>query len=114
MPCRKEAMPDKRERERRPAPIPYRPPKGRTEELRALVAASGLSTNAFITHCVFGRRRIALKLFARLLTETARIGDLLGDLAAAGADEHGAALDAAQQELAQIRAALLRGMGRLP
>lgn len=102
---------------RRPAPIPYRPPKDRTAEFHARVAASGLTTNAFITERIFGRgrrQRAALRMLARLLDETARIGSRLDDIAAAGVEDHMPALDAAQQELAQIRAALLTEMGRSP
>lgn len=108
-------MPDKRTHTRRPAPIPYRPPKGRTEELRALVAASGLSTNAFITACVFGgpRHRSITQSLSKILDRTAQIADLLHELSIAGT-ANAKALEAAQDELLELRAALLLAMGRKP
>jgi len=114
-PCRKEAMPDKHAQTRRPAPIPYRPPQGRTEELRALAAASGLSTNAFITACVFGdlRRRSTAEPLSESLDRTAQIADLLHDLSIAGAAD-AKALEAVQDELSALRAALLTVSGRKP
>lgn len=108
-------MPDKRTHKRRPAPIPYRPPKGRTEELRALVAASGLSTNAFITACVFGRlrQRSTTQLLSEILDRTAQIADLLHELSIADA-ANAEALEVTQDELSELRAALLLAMGRKP
>jgi len=93
-------MPDKRSQTRRPAPISYRPPKGRTAELRALVAASGLSTNAFITACVFGRtrHRSTAEPLSESIDRTAQIADLLHELSIAGA-ANAKAIQAAQDEL---------------
>lgn len=108
-------MPDKRTQEGRSAPISYRPPKGRAEELHALVAASGLSTNAFITACVFGRlrRRSTTQLLSEILDRTAQIADLIHELSIAGTT-NAKALEAAQDELNALRAALLTLMGRRP
>lgn len=102
---------------KRPAPIPYRPPKGREAELHAHIAASGLSTNAYITACIFGRSRqrpAEQQMLARLLRQVGQIGDQLHELTLAGTDQHALALEAAQQDLAEIRAALLTLMGRGP
>lgn len=106
-------MPDKHTDTRRPAPISYRPPKGRTEELRALVAASGLSTNAFITACVFSRvrSRASAEALSEVLDRTAQIADLLHELSIAGAAD-AKAIEAAQDELSALRAVLLTIMGR--
>jgi hypothetical protein len=108
-------MPDKRTDTRRPAPISYRPPKGRAEELLALVAASGLSTNAFITGCLFGhlRQRSTPELLCEILDRMAQIADLLHELSIADA-ANAEALQAAQNELSALRAALLLAMGRKP
>jgi hypothetical protein len=85
------------------------------EELRAIVAASGLSTNAFITACVFGRlrHRSTAELLSEILDRTAQIADLLHELSIAGA-ANAKALEAAQDELSALRAALLSVMGRKP
>jgi hypothetical protein len=108
-------MPDKRAHNRRPAPISYRPPKGRTQELHALAAASRLSTNAFITACIFGplRRRSRAELLSEILDRTAQIADLLHELSIAGTAD-AKALEAAQDELGTLRAALLTVQGRKP
>jgi len=108
-------MPDKRTHTRRPAPISYRPPKGRTEELHALVEASGLSTNAYITGCVFGhlRHRSTPELLCEILDRIAHIADLLHELSIEGA-ANAKALEAAQDELSALRAALLLAIGRKP
>lgn len=108
-------MPDKHTQTRRQAPISYRPPKGRTAELRELVAASGLSTNAYISACVFGRlrQRSNAELLSEILDRTAQIADLLHELSIAGTAD-AKALEAAQDELSTLRAALLTVMGRKP
>lgn len=110
-------MPEKKVTVKRPAPISYRPPKGLTADFHAHVSASGLSANAFITACIFGRSRLRpadLQMLARLLDQTARIADQLQALSVATAEDHARALAAAQQELGELRAALLGGMERSP
>lgn len=110
-------MSDTDAKTKRPAPIPYRPPKDREAELHARIAASGLSINAFITACIFGRERrgpAERKMLARLLRQVGQIGDQLHELTLAGTDRHALSLEAAQQDLAEIRAALLSLMGRGP
>jgi hypothetical protein len=111
----KEAMTNKRAHKGRPSPISYRPPQGQADEFHARVAASGLSTNAFITACIFGRsprRPCERQLLARLLDQTAQIADHLDALSHGGADRHALLLDAMQHELAELRSALLALMGR--
>lgn len=110
-------MPDKEPKSKRPAPISYRPPKGMAEEFHARVAASGLSVNAFITQAIFGRNRHRpdeLQRLARLLTKAAQISDQLHDIALTGPDDNALLIEAAQRDLAEIRAALLLSMGRRP
>lgn len=110
-------MSDKRAQNRRPAPISYRPPKGLVAEFYARVAASGLSVNAFITACIFGRsrrRRDERQALAQLLGQAAQISDRLHDLALTGGSENALLIEAAREDLAEIRAALLAMMGRRP
>lgn len=107
-------MPDKTAH-RRDAPISYRPPKALREEFYRRLEESGLSMNAFITKGVLGNKSPRAQnerlLLARLLQEAASIADRLHDMRP-GEDE--AALKAALDDLAHIRAALLVLMGRRP
>lgn len=110
-------MADENDKPKRAAPISYRPPKEREAEFRARVAASGLSTNAFITEAIFGRTRHRpeeLQSLARLLARAAQISDRLHEIGLAGAGESALPIEAAHRELAEIRAALLSMMGRRP
>ncbi len=110
-------MPEKETKSKRPAPISYRPPKGLAAQFHARAAASGLSTNAFITQAVFGRNRHRpdeLQVLAGLLAGTAEIGDRLREIEHAGAGDSALPIIAAQRDLADIRAALIALMGRGP
>jgi len=109
-------MPEKK-KPKRAAPISYRPPKDRAAELHVRVAASGLTVNAFITEAVFGRSRHRpdeLQALARLLGTAAQISDQLHEISLTGAGENDLLIEAAQRDLAEIRAALLDSMGRTP
>ncbi len=114
-------MPD-RKNTKREAPISYRPPKGLREEFHARVEKSGLSTSAFITKAVFAtdpprqsrRPGVEAELLARLLAQAAKIRDELHEISLAGGDERGAVIEAAFDELTEIRAALLKASGRKP
>lgn len=109
-------MPNENARKRE-APISYRPPKDRAAEFRALVAESGMSVNAFITERVFGARRRPAdpQMLARLLARAADIRDQLHDIQRGAAGETQAlAIEAALDELAEIRSVLIRLMGRKP
>ncbi|PQO22447.1 hypothetical protein C2I36_12955 [Rhodobacteraceae bacterium WD3A24] len=100
---------------KRAAPISYRPPKDREDEFRARVAASGLSVNAFLTESVFGRTRHRpgeLKALARLLGRAAHIRDNLHEISMSAGGDDALVIEAAMDELAEIRAALLDLMGR--
>lgn len=104
---------------KREAPISYRPPHELLAQFRARVEESGLSVNAFITEAVFGasapgpaRRASASHAdVARLLAETALLNERLKNLAS---DPDDALLEAAVQDLHEIRAACLKALGRSP
>ncbi|MCC7428676.1 MAG: hypothetical protein IT557_17425 [Alphaproteobacteria bacterium] len=105
------------EKKKRAAPLSYRPPKRREAEFAARVQASGLSVNAFINECVFGRNRRRpgeQQALARLLGRAARIGDALEEISLTGDAGHAVVIEAALAELSEIRAALLALMGRKP
>jgi hypothetical protein len=115
-------MPERRQK-KRPPPISYRPPRALEEEFYARVEKSGLSFNAFLTNGWHAQaaprqsRRPALeqKLLARLLGEAAKIRDDLHAIALSGADNGNTRLiEQAVGELTEIRAALLKSMGRKP
>ncbi|QYZ67853.1 MAG: hypothetical protein HPY30_00865 [Gammaproteobacteria bacterium (ex Lamellibrachia satsuma)] len=115
-------MPEK-QKDKRSAPISYRPPAALREEFKLRVEKSGLSTSAFITKAVFDARpprqsrRPALeqKLLARLLGEAAKIRSELHEIALSGGSNGSTLLiDRAVDELTEIRAALLKAMGRKP
>lgn len=105
------------EKDKREAPISYRPPQELREQFRARVEESGLSVNAFITAAVFGddapkpaRRASASRAdVARLLAETALLNARLKGLAG---DADTALLEDAVRDLREIRAACLRALGR--
>ncbi|MES9970295.1 MAG: hypothetical protein ABW092_09690 [Candidatus Thiodiazotropha sp.] len=112
-------MPERKDK-KRDAPISYRPPKELREEFYSRVQKSGLSTSAFLTKSVFSHdaprqsRRPAIeeKLLAKLLFEAAKIRQELSDL---DADQDSTPLmEEAVQTLTEIRAALLKGLGRNP
>lgn len=105
------------EKKRRPAPISYRPPKAREEEFDALVSASGLSVNAFLTDAVFrnGRYKQAdLALLNRLIAEMAASRDLLRELPIDDDEELRAVLDRVLEAQLEIRNAILIYTGRKP
>lgn len=113
----------KRTGKKREAPISYRPPAELREEFAARVEKSGLSTSAFITQAVFSRepprqsRRppVEQKMLAQLLFRAAQIRDQLHEIAATDPDENQTQLmEQAVGELAELRAAILKGMGRKP
>lgn len=113
----------KRTGKKREAPISYRPPAELRAEFAERVEKSGLSTSAFITQAVFSRepprqsRRppIEEKMLAQLLFRAAQIRDQLHEISATGPDENQTLLiEQAVGELAELRAAILKGMGRKP
>lgn len=108
------------ERDRRDAPISYRPPVALRAEFDARVARSGLSVSGFITAAVFGdaaprqvrHAPVPQQEIARLLAETARLHDRLNAAGIAGGDA--VLLEEAVRDLREIRAALLAALGRKP
>lgn len=116
-------MPDK-ESKKREAPISYRPPAGLREEFYERVARSGLTTNAYLTKAVFDvapgrqsrRASIEKELLARLLSEAGHIRDALHEVALSGGDSPASTMliEAAMNDLTEIRAALIKAIGRQP
>jgi len=110
--------------EKRPAPISYRPPATLRDEFDLRVSKSGLSISAYITKCVFdnppprqSKRPVAeAKLLARILAEAAKIHDDLHALKQVQSinEEDHLRFDAALNDLTEIRAAILKSMGRQP
>lgn len=115
-------MPDK-DRKKREAPISYRPPAKLREEFLARVEKSGLSTSGYITKAVFGQgaprqaRRPAAEqqLLARLLVQAAAVRQRLDDIdRTRDGHEYAQVIAQAAEDLAVIRAALLKAMQRQP
>ncbi len=90
--------------------------------LHSRVQKSGLSTSAFITKSVFAtdpprqsrRPSIEAELLARLLGQAAKIRDELYQISRTGSDDNAPVIEAAFDELTEIRAALLKASGRKP
>lgn len=104
------------ETEKRPAPISYRPPKGREADFDALVAASGLSVNAFINARIFGSPRVRpeKKKAARKLCSAAAIADNLHEIGLLGDARIALIVEATFEELDVLRGDLFDEMGRKP
>jgi hypothetical protein len=116
---------------RRDPPISYRPPAALREEFVRRVESSGLSVGAFITQAVFDRdpprrtRRppVEKRMLAQLLAQAAAIRGRLDEIAEAGPQDDNAdggtdrerdGLTDALDDLAVIRAALMKMMERAP
>ena len=109
-------MPDKKT-EKRASPISYRPPKELREEFHARVQSSGLPTNAFLTEAVFGRNRhrpAELEKLALILAKAAEISDQLHEISLAGSDNSTLLVEAACDDLTELRAAILELAARQP
>ncbi len=111
-------------KKKRPAPLSYRPPASLQDEFDIRVSKSGLSVSAYITKCIFNqapprqskRPAAEYKLLAKLLGEAAKIHDDLHALKQAQSmnDEDRFRFDTALNNLTEIRAAILKSMGRQP
>jgi hypothetical protein len=110
---------------KREAPISYRPPKELRVEFAQRVLASGLSTSAFITKCVFGRdpprrsRRPSVEheAVAQILSRLAQVRDQLHAIDAhlgEGSDADPALIEEAVRPLTEIRALCFKALGRKP
>lgn len=110
-------MPESSAKKRR-SPIPWRPPADRWDEFDAMVAASGLVQNAFITEAVFGRNRHRpgeLKLLAQQLRELGRIAEALRQFERSGvAADCPHLLEMCWSELRANRSGVMLDMGRKP
>ena len=94
------------------------------EEFRVRVEKSGLSISAFITKSIFKtdpprqsrRPAVEAELLAQLVAEAAKIREELCSIELASGDDSETAktVEAAYQELAEIRAACFKAFGRQP
>ena len=110
-------MSKKTEKEKRAAPISYRPPKGKEAEFHARVAASGLSVNAFITALIFSKRMQPVggkKASARALAPAARIRDILDELMLTADARQVLLIEEAVDEFDVLRGELMGETGRKP
>jgi hypothetical protein len=117
-------MPEQDDKKRE-APISYRPPKELRAEFDERVLASGLSTSAFITKCVFGRdpprrpRRPSVEheAVAQILAGLAQVRDELHaittHLGEGGAADR-ALIEEAFRPLTEMRAVCFKALGRKP
>ena len=104
------------EKKKRPSPYSYRPPEARRDAFERLVAASGLSVNAFLTEAVFGRNRHRpgeLKQLAAILARCGHIADALRE-SGQTAQTDTLLLEPLKDDLTEIRFALFLLMGRKP
>jgi hypothetical protein len=100
---------------KRSSPFSYRPPVEKRAEFEAMARQSGLSTNAFISECVFGRSRHRpgeLQKLAQILGQCAIISDALHDIGVNGAERSILTLEAMATELQLIRTEIMARMGR--
>jgi hypothetical protein len=113
-----------KDQKKRKAPISYRPPASLQEEFEMRVKRSGKSVNGFITSAIFSgdvpraqrTPPVEREMLAKLLFQAAQIRDELRVIAEADGNqewvhEH---YIAACQDLSEIRAAVLKFMGRVP
>jgi hypothetical protein len=117
-------MPEQDEKKRE-APVSYRPPKELRAEFDERVRASGLSTSAFITRCVFGRdpprrsRRPSIehKEVAQILAALAQLRDRLDAINAhlnEGGQVDPTVIEESVRPLTEIRSLCFRALGRKP
>ena len=110
---------------KREAPISYRPPKDLRTEFDQRVLASGLSTSAFITKCVFGgdpprrsrRPSIEHRDVAQILAVLAQVRDQLHGINAylgAGGAIDWTRFEEAVRPLTEIRSLCFKALGRKP
>jgi len=108
---------------KREAPISYRPPKDLRAEFEQRVLASGISTSAFITRCVFGRdpprrsRRPSIEHqdVAKILAALAQLRDQLEAIAVhleEGGQVAPTVIAESVQPLTEIRSLCFKALGR--
>ena len=117
-------MPEQDEKKRE-APVSYRPPKELRAEFDERVRASGLSTSAFITRCVFGRdpprrsRRPSIEheAVAQIHSRLAQVRDELHAInvhLGEDGDADSSQIEPAVLSLVEIRALCFKALGRKP
>lgn len=102
---------------KRAAPVPYRPPEKLREEFFVRAKNSGLSTNAFITHAVFGKGAVGSapvnkKELAHILSLAAQINARLSGIAGESSEAQSAVLAQCKEELSSIRQAVMELLGK--
>jgi len=115
---------EKKENNKREAPISYRPPEALKNEFHRRVEKSGLSTSAFITKSIFDleqprqarRPAIEKQQLARLMIDLAIIREQLSEISEAeGANQkQSQKLEKMLAELSEIRNSILFADGRKP
>ena len=111
-------MPESSEKKRKP-PISWRPPADRWDEFDAMVAASGLAPNAFITEGVFGRNRHRPdenQKLALILREEQTQSDAIRKVAQSHTGDAAVAkaIEKHNEIKIEIRSALFQLLGRKP
>ena len=113
------------EDKKREAPVSYRPPKDLRAEFDERVLASGLTTSAFITRCIFGRdpprrsRRPSIEHqeVAKILAALAQVRDRLEAINVhlrEGGQVDPTAIAESVQPLTEIRSLCFKALGRKP
>lgn len=95
-------------------PISIKVPRDRQAQLEQMVSESGLSRNAFVLECIFGRTRHRpgeSKFLARILGMCQRIADKLNDIALSS-PHNSLLLEQIRDELVTIRTILMQALGR--
>ena len=96
-------------------PISIKVPKHRQADLERMVSESGLSRNAFILECIFGRSRHRpgeMKFLARILARCALISDQLHEISPGSHQQIVLLLEQIRDELIKIRSLLMQALGR--
>lgn len=111
-------------KQRREAPISYRPPQAMRDEFYARADKSGLSVSGFITASIFGqdagrsqrKPSVERRDLVQLLAQCAAIRDQLSRLENAASEnaEAQALFADAYRQLGEMRAACFKALGRTP
>lgn len=109
---------------RREAPVSYRPPQALRDEFYRRAEQSGLSLSGFITGAVFGqdagrsqrKPSVERRDLVRLLSQCAAIRDQLSRIEdiSGNSTETEALLADAHRQLGEMRAACFKALGRTP
>ena len=116
-------MPDEK-KQKREAPISYRPPQALRDEFFRRAEKSGLSISGFISACVFGqdagrsqrKPTVERRDLVQLLSTCAAIRDQLSRLENVAADDVGsqALIEDMYSQLCELRSACFNALGKTP